>query len=646
MASRQDLRQSQAKTQAFKQLGTVANADLGSIVDKINTELNSPLKLAATFPTANAVLNFEQSIINSGDGAKESLSPIKSQIYTIPASTVNFQTQATSGATFIIVWPTNTIGYFRNVGFTLLGNGNIQALFSAEAVTQGALPNPGALFVKSGVALGYVALEATSASAFKTAGSVTDIIENTGIYRFSTGSGGGSGTGDANSFTENLKHRLTSSFYEFVTPNVFESDEDVLIDTATASFDLVDGVYSFDAAENIVSKNMFCEEFLDSDEDTRRVELHAEWFDEASTDSNAIYEASLNVGTTFEAITMTRQGQSFKFTGDKELALPASVSLYAQATETQTTELNATTLRSLAKKVTVTTKSSLASIQVSVVKTGSPSGSYNISLVSDNVNAPTGTILYSKIALNSTLSAGTNVITLSDFRSVVPAGDYWIVVSTDSTYQASFVTSVTSIGLRTTTGTDQVFNGTTWVAGTASLKYQLSGYALDLRVRITSSASSKKLKAYGIFYREEVGSVITGFQALQKFSFSGDANVYQFTVTNFLPNADHLKVYDISTGQVYRYGAFSINGKVVSFTSGTFTVPGATIELMFDQSEGTGYDYSDANNNLLASNHLGSVTPTLDKSLSGRGILIRNSAGELKEIWLDAANNLNITDPL
>jgi hypothetical protein len=628
------------------QLGIVDGAFLSEVLDSVNTELNSPLKLAATFPTADAVLNFETSVVDTGDGAKESLSPIKSQIYTIPASTIDFQTQATSGATFVIVWPTNTIGFFRNVGFTLLGNGNIQALFSEENAVQGSLSNPGALFVKTGVALGYVALEATSASAFKTAGSLTDIIENAGIYRFSTGSGGGSGTGDANSFTENLKHRLTHSFYEFVTPNVFETDEETLIDTATAAFDLVDGVYSFDAAEEIVSVNMFCDEFLENDDDTRRVEIHAEWFDEASTDSNAIYEASLNGGTTFETVTMTRQGQSFKFTGDKELALPATVSLYSQPTDTQTTELDNTTLRGIAKKVSVTDKSSLSEIEITIVKTGLPSGSYIVSIIEDDTDSPTGEILYSKIALNSTLSAGSNIITLSDFRTIAPAGDYWIVIETDATYQASFSAGVTSIGLRTTVGTDQVFDGSVWTVGIVSLMFDLSGYMFDLRIRITSSASGKKLKAYGIYYDEHVGSVVFGYQALQKFRFDGDDDETQFVITNFLPNADHLKVYDITTGQVYRYGAWSLSGKTVTFPAGTFLVPDETIELIFDQSEGTGYDYSDANNNLLASNHLGSTDATLDKSLSGRGILIRNSNGDLKEIWLDGSNNLNITDPL
>jgi hypothetical protein len=489
MASRQDLRQSEAKTQSFKQLGTTSGTSLGTIVDKINTEFNSPLKISASFPTANALLNFEASKIAAGDGANEALSPLKSQVHTLVASTINFQTQTTSGATFIISWPTSTVGFFRRAGFSLLGNGSVQVLFSEEASTLAALSNPGALFIKTGVALGYIELQATSTSAFKTAGSASNIVENSGIFRFSTGGSGGSGTGDANAFTENLKHRLTNSYFQFVTPCVFETDELTLINSTTATFDLVDGVLKFTAAgQTFTSKQLFCQEFLDSGDNSVNVEVHVEWFDTTSIDTAALYEVSTD-GTTWYTVPMTRQGQSTKYTGS--------------------------------------------------VKTGTVSNT-------------------------------------------------------------------------------------------------------QLLLRVTGSASNKKLKAFGVFYDEQVGSVITGIQALQKFIFSGDANTFSFTLTNFLPDANRLKVYDLKTGQVYRYGAFTLSGKTVSFPAFTFLVPGDTIELLFDQSEGSGFDNSDQNGNLLASNSLGSMDNTVDKSIAGQGPIIRNKAGKRRMIYLDENDNIII----
>jgi hypothetical protein len=110
---------------------------------------------------------------------------------------INFQTQALSNvADFVITWPvSNTVGQFRRAGFSLIGSGKIQVIFSAEAATQGALANAGSLFASSGIPLGYIDLECTNSSGFfKTAGSVTNIIENAQIYRFGAGAGGGSST--------------------------------------------------------------------------------------------------------------------------------------------------------------------------------------------------------------------------------------------------------------------------------------------------------------------------------------------------------------------------------------------------------------------------------------------------------------------
>jgi hypothetical protein len=639
-------RSSQIKQRTnLKQLGQVADKFLSEVLDAVDQELESPLKMAATFPVANAVLNFASSSIASADSAKEVVSPVKKQIFSaLTTPTINFQTQALSNAAdFDIVFPASTVGRFRHVGFTLIGSGKIKAIFSPEAVTEGALANPGGYFVNGGLPIGYVTLECTNvAGYFKTAGSATSIIENAKIFRFGSGAGGGSSTGDANSFTENLKHRLVSSFYEYVTPVVFEIDEETLTDTATATYDLVDGVYSFTAAaQNFVSKQMFDAEFLANDEDSLQVELHAEWLDSASRDDAAIYEASID-GSAYETITMARQGLSQKFTGNKLLSVPANVTLSTQASTNTTTELNATTIQSFSAPIVLATKNAARQIVLELNKLGSPVGSYIISLCADSAGVP-GDVLYSKIALVSTLSAGTNVITLNNFRSVLPIGTYHIKIETDATYKSGFSAGVNSIRLNTQTGgNDLVYNGATWSVGSTDLKYTLSGHGYDLRVKVTSSASGKKLKAFGVFYDEQVGSVITGVEALQKYTFSGSLDTTSFTVTRFLPNPAHMKVYDIGTGQVYRHPAFNIDGHTVTFAAGTFLTPGQTIELIFDQSEGSGFDNSDTNANLLAANHLGSTDATLDKSVAGLGIFLRRPDGTLREITIDDNDNIVI----
>jgi len=605
----------------------------------------SPLGLYATWPTPDAKLNFWDASLKAGNDSYRVISSVKKQVFdSLSGLYINFQTQAVSNAAYFdLQWPTsNTVGKFRRIGFTLVGTGKIKVIFSDEYATEGALPNAGTLLVSGGQPLGYINVVCTnSAGFFKTATSATSIIENKKIFLFAAGGGGGSGTGDANSFTENLKHRLVSSYYNYVTPVVFSSIEQTMTSSATAVFDVVDGVYRYDSAgAEFKSINLFDSEFNSGDHDSRQVELHVEWLDAATMDSNAVCSVSLD-NNTFEAVTMTRQGLSNKFTGSKLMAVPSQVSLFSQASTNQNTELNASTLKGIAKKISLTQKMAVNGITVNLNKVGSPSGSYIVTLIKDNSNSPTGDVLYSKIALNSTLSAGANTISLSGFRSVLPIGDYWIKIEMDDTYRSSFVTGVTAISVQTQSGgSDFVYNASTWSAGTANMKYSLLGHIYDLRVKVASSASNKKLSAIGVFYDEDVGSVGVNTQALQKFTFSGDLNQSTFPITMFLPSADHLKVYDIKTGQVYRHGAFSIDGHNVVFPDGTFLASGNMIELLFDQSEGSGFDSSDENANLLASNHLGSTDATIDKSASGRGIYLRRPDGTLREICIDDSDNI------
>ena len=146
------------KRSALPRLGTAANATVEAILDKANVELNAPLRMYAA-STPDTKLYFEPSFVVAADGANKVTSPIKSQIYNIAASTIDFQTQGTTGATFVAAFPASTVGFFRRAGFSLLGDGTIQVLFSEEAATLGALANAGTVFVKTGIPLGYVELE-------------------------------------------------------------------------------------------------------------------------------------------------------------------------------------------------------------------------------------------------------------------------------------------------------------------------------------------------------------------------------------------------------------------------------------------------------------------------------------------------------
>lgn len=186
---------------ALSVLNRPARTSNEDVMSAIDAQLNVPLRIYATTPVANAVLNIEPNQILLGDGSTQSTPPLEDTIQSYLGATIDFQTGAvggsgsvtTQGAAFAI--PASTIGQFRRVALVYNSFDNlIDTIFSAESVTEGGLTNPGVLFsILGNTPIGYLDIEATGATAFKTAGSATSIIENAKIYRFGSGVGGGSG---------------------------------------------------------------------------------------------------------------------------------------------------------------------------------------------------------------------------------------------------------------------------------------------------------------------------------------------------------------------------------------------------------------------------------------------------------------------
>lgn len=186
MTTRPDSRQIK-KRSALNKLGVPADGSVELALDQLNVHADYPLRMSAS-DVADSRLNFSSSIIDSADSTKTIAPPVNGELAAqISSAYIDFQNQSLSNAAdFQIEWPlSNTVGYFRNAGFVLNNQGKIEVIFSDEEATEGALPNPGELFDQQGILLGYIILECTDiAGYFKTAGSLTSIIENTKIYRF------------------------------------------------------------------------------------------------------------------------------------------------------------------------------------------------------------------------------------------------------------------------------------------------------------------------------------------------------------------------------------------------------------------------------------------------------------------------------
>ena len=427
----------------------------------------------------------------------------------------------------------------------------------------------------------------------------------------------GSGDGGGNEILESLKNQLVDSFFELVTPNIFKVDKDTKVDiSSTGAYSLVDRTFNFsNTGETLVStQSLDTEEFLANADALAEIELAVYWR-LANIDTAAVYEISRNAGLAWQTVDMERVGTTDMYRGYHRFDDEANQTLYSPVVSG---DLDASNQLSQSFVIPSGQKKLLKSTTLSVTKTGAPSGFIYVSICADNAGSP-GTVLSESAAVVANdLVTGSNTINIPDIY--LAAGTYHIKVRTDAAYKASYVNGVTEIN----------------VSGSSIL-----GIGLDLRLRITSSAGSKKLEGYGIFYDKAVAAnVASGSIDVEVFEFDGDDNIFEFTLTKFVPHADLLKVYDVNTGQVYDYGAFGFDGQKVVFESGQFYQPGATVKLRFIQIEGSAFDSSDVNGLLLASNHLGSTDGSIDRSLAGRGIFLRRPDGTLREIAIDDTDNI------
>lgn len=176
MPTQLDIRQSVLRS-SLTMAQNVAGATVDSVLIDLDADDDQPCRPFATL-VPDAFLHFNPSTTVRADGSSISVTPISSTVPTVPASTINFQTGATTGATFDnLTFPSTTVGQYRRLGFSLLSTGHISAIWGAQVASVGALSNPG-LVIDAGYPIGYIDLEATAATAFKTIGSATNIIES------------------------------------------------------------------------------------------------------------------------------------------------------------------------------------------------------------------------------------------------------------------------------------------------------------------------------------------------------------------------------------------------------------------------------------------------------------------------------------
>lgn len=498
----------------------------------------------------------------------------------------------------------------------------------------------------SGIKVGQIKVEEDS-------GGVADIFQAAITQQGVGGGGGGSGTGDANSFLEDLKAFLRSSSYQWMTPNILSISETALTDlvNTTALYDVANSLFEIDLGQTFRSTQLLGARFLaDEAADVAEVDLQLQ-YDLTGVDADPDVFVSRNGGNEWQQVTMNRIGTSDKYQGSHTFSDEASdqnLYVYLNTNADTSISLNATTTKAIAQPIVATEKDKVKKITLYVEKSGTPVGNIIFKVVKDTAGSPSSDpndLMFSKIVNASSISGITTIPMDSDII-FVNGQTYWIVVETDDLYKTNNH-AINVLQLRadsTPSITVAKAYNSSWTAASYAAVYLVQGFKFDLRVRIDASMNDTKLKGFGIFFaKQQAGVPVGDTPEVYRYSFSGDANEYSFTLP-FTPDPDFLEVWDVGAGNVYSYPAFDIAGNVVNFLPGTFLSPGETVQLKFKQGSGF-FDNSDLNRNLLAANHLGSTSGSNTLQSPGRGIMLADEANSLKEIAIDSDSGLRILNP-
>lgn len=486
-------------------------------------------------------------------------------------------------------------------------------------------------------------------------------IDYDNLITLGVGGSGSGGTGDANADLTRYQDRLNLSPFEYANTNIASVDEDSQLDgSSTATYDIPTGNFKFldSTADTLISTQQLDTDFLDEGIDISTVELFTIW-DLDSIDTSATYELSRDGGGEWQSMTMNRIGNSDSYRGLHTFADEASNAFnqeYAVANADSLKDLDDTSAQAISQKFTVAATTVYKNVITYINRNNLDSvGKFCVEIVSDDAGAPStdpNDVVWTSPIQNVTdLAVGNNVVNISS-QFVVVAGDYHMIIKTDDEYKTQYTADNTdkiSVRMDSSAGPTpnlRTYNGTVWSAEVAdeTMVYRLEGRVLDVRVRITSSATAddKFLSSYGLFYKYEDGIEFTRPVFRELFRFDGTVdNLNEFTLTNFLPDSRLLMCFALGNGQVFRYGDFVLDGHKVIFPENTFNIVG-DVELEFFQMQGVDGIASTVADALLTANHLGSSDASIDKSVAGRGIILKRPDGTLREITINDDDEIEI----
>lgn len=505
---------------------------------------SSPMRMYSANP-ADSKIYFSANKVLANDGSELSTGPVKSTIPDVPATTIDFQTGAVTGGTVDIALPTTTIGEFRRVGFTLQSTGTITALFSDPVAIEGNLANPGTLFLKVGTPIGWIDLEATAATAFKTIGSASDVIEanvngTARIHRFGAGSGGGSGSG-----VSSVLDPESESKYVYHTRSDFDPDGDTYVDSITGAVDkiIAEGAIEFTAAsQEVLSTNLAGPSVRDDAMTINQVE------------ATLLYDiVSPNVIDPSPTVEITRTGGSAWTTADVEALENTGNKLIAVASfgsddtfDGDGTRGTTSQGQRIAAIFTPSYDYTLNSFQL-LLGTTAVAGT-----VVGKVYSVSGGVPDTLLATSAeTFTPGADITSTRAFKTfsfspltLIAGTAYALVAEGASLGGPDLVTEkVTDAGAFSTGSATH--NGTSWSGTSDDIAFNTTGTGCDLRVKITSSAASL-LKGFGVDYVLNNAAGITGAGVFEERTITAgedSSGILTFNVIRYTPGEHQLEAH-------------------------------------------------------------------------------------------------------
>jgi len=419
-------------------------------------------------------------------------------------------------------------------------------------------------------------------------------LTNESIYQLGINGGttdSGSSSGSSN-LRNDLVFQLKDGPFRYLYQSVFSICRDIQIASSTGRFRKELDAWSLLSGEELVTNNMVNSSYDGLEVGTGSITVrYKDLIDDAAT-----YEVSLNGGIDYQSVVLERVGQGNTFVGDFEIDFDAitldDLYTYDFSNADDNIVLNNTDASEVTQEFTTTASNLLKQVELRLFKNNSPIGFYGIDIVKDSGGVPStdiNDVIFSSPRKSiSLLSAGSNTVIFDVPTNLLEdATKYHIRVVTDAIYKGSFsisdFISVEADGSSPSIPVAQLHDGAgIYTPSTRAAVFAIRGRGLlDFRLRITSSQDSL-IEGFGVFYglTDSVeNSIFAPSKPIQNFTFSGDDNVTEITVSTFNVDADTIAVNDVDTGQLWSFPAFTVTGNTLQFPSGTFERLGETIRL-------------------------------------------------------------------